>query len=305
MGLYDRDYIRQGSQFRFGNPLGAQWQTSGVFWIIAITVGVFFLQLILKDIARDPVTQKGADHILYCYPAKVVEGLEVWRLLTAAFCHSTSGTAHLLINMLILFFLAPLLERLYGRRDFIAFYLTVAVFGNLVYTILPYVSGAGLNSYVVGASGACMGVLALCALYYPHQTILLFFFFPMPLWLLAVFMVVVDLYGFIQQQPGDQIAYVVHLAGAGMGALYRYVDLRLTTILAHFRQSKLRRQVRKAQQRPGRGMASDGIPRFIEDVENQRLDRILAKISQFGRESLTEDELEFLNRMSQRYRGGR
>jgi hypothetical protein len=144
----------------------------------------------------------------------------------------------------------------------------------------------------------------LVAMYYPHQVIILFIF-PLPLWLLATFLVLVDIFDFLQSKPGDHVAHVVHLAGAGVGALYRYIDLRLTTVLATFRQSQLRRNVRRAQKRPERDVAGDGIPRFIEDVENQRLDRILAKISEFGQDSLTEDEVEFLNRMSERYRGGR
>ena len=141
-------------------------------------------------------------------------------------------------------------------------------------------------------------------MYYPHQIIILFIF-PLPLWLLATFFVLADILSFVQSRPGDHVAHVVHLAGAAVGALYRYVDLRLTTILGNFRQSQLRRSIRRAQKRPERPAASDGIPRFIEDVENQRLDRILAKISELGKESLTEDEVEFLNRMSERYRGGR
>jgi membrane associated rhomboid family serine protease len=304
MGLYDRDYIRQGPQLRFENPLGPQWQTSAVFWIIAITVGVFFLQLILKDIGVDPVTGNGLDYVLYCQPARVVEGLEVWRLLTAAFCHETSGIMHLFWNMIILFMLAPMVERLYGRRDFVAFYLTAAVIGNLVYCLLPYVAGTSPFSWVLGASGACMAVLVLCALYYPQRTVI-FFIFPVPLWLIATFLVFIDLFDFLHAQPGDRVAHVVHLAGAGVGALYRYVDLRLTTLFAWVGESKFRRQLRRVRERPEPGAPRDGVPRFIEDVENQRLDRILQKISQFGRESLTEEEIEFLNRMSRRYRGNR
>ena len=297
MGLYDRDYIRYRPQVRFQNPLGPFWRTSAVLWLIAINVAVFFVQLILKS--------RGWDLFLYCIPERVIGRFEVWRLLTAAFCHSTGGLGHIFWNMLMLFFFGPPIERLYGRRDFTAFYLTAAVAGNLVYCLVPYLFGGSLYSPVLGASGACTALIVLCALYFPHQIVYLIIF-PLPLWVVAAFMVLGDLFGFLSARPGSHIAYVVHLTGAAVGALYRYNDLRLTTILARLRRLAPRRRRKwpefPVDRRDLRG-PSDGIPRFVEDLENQRLDRILEKISRFGRESLTEDEEEFLNRMSDRYRG--
>ena len=101
------------------------------------------------------------------------------------------------------------------------------------------------------------------------------------------------------------IAHEVHLAGAAMGALYRFVDLRWSTFTAPFSHFRAKRRARRAwgDVPPRREGPSDGVPRFLEDLENQRLDRILEKISQFGRESLSEDEMEFLDRVSERYRG--
>lgn len=288
MGLYDRDYVREGPSVRLANPLGPEWRTSGAFWIIAINVGVFFLQIILE--------RHGLDTLLYCIPQRVVEHYELWRLLTAAFCHSTTGVWHLAFNMLVVFFFGPNIERLYGRRDFIAFYLMVALAGNLVYTLLPYVAGTPAEVAVLGASGCCMALIVLCALYFPNQTVFLFFI-PMPLWLLGALLVLGDLFSFLKARPGDHIAYSVHLAGAAMGVVYRYVDLRLTTLLA-----RVKRLGFPEYRGPEPRRESGGAPRFIEDIERDRLDRILEKLHRFGRESLTEAELDFLNRMSDRYR---
>jgi membrane associated rhomboid family serine protease len=118
MGIYDREYYRRGPHVRFVNPLGDDWRVSATFWIIAINVGVFFLQLILREIPLDG--RRGADTLLYCYPNRVVEGLQVWRLLTAAFCHSPeTGLGHLFWNMLFLFFLGPKVERRFERRELV------------------------------------------------------------------------------------------------------------------------------------------------------------------------------------------
>jgi len=293
MGLYDRDYVRYRPHVRLANPLGPDWRTSGVFWIIAVTVGIFFIQLILGEERAS---------VLYCSPDRVVKHFEIWRLLTAAFCHSTGTIWHLAWNMLIVFFFGPQIERLYGRRDFLAFYLTVAVVANAAFCAVPYIFGGSPYTYVLGASGCGMALIVLCALYFPNQTVI-FFFIPMPLWLLGALLVLGDVVGALNPRTGGPIAYSVHLAGAGLGALYRFVDLRLTTILARFERLRFRRRVRRAWEARASEERYDGVPRFIEDIEKQRLDRILEKISRFGRESLTEEELDFLNRMSERYRG--
>jgi hypothetical protein len=195
---------------------------------------------------------------------------------------------------------------LYGRRDFVAFYCAVAVLANLVFCLVPYVAGGSTANGVNGASGCCMALLVLCALYFPHQMVIVFFV-PVPLWILASFLVATDLFGFLRASPNDQVAYVVHLAGAGLGALHRFVDLRLGSLLARFQGLRWRVRRGRRAAAPDREfrVPPDGIPRFVEDLENQKLDRLLEKVGRFGRESLTEEEEEFLNRMSQRYRGRR
>jgi len=87
-----------------------------------------------------------------------------------------------------------------------------------------------------------------------------------------------------------------------MGAAYRYTDLRLSTLSRAFDRFKLQRKARRRFRGGEQSRPADGVPRFLEDLENQRLDRILDKIHRFGRESLTEEEVEFLNRMSDRLR---
>jgi membrane associated rhomboid family serine protease len=297
MGLYDREYYREGVRVRLMNPLGPEWKTSAVTWLIAINVAVFFVQLILR--------RYDADEFLYCSPERVIGRGEVWRLLTAAFCHDTLDLGHIFMNMIVLMFFGPQIERLYGRRDFVAFYLTVAVVANLVFCAIPYLTGGSVHGWVLGASGCCMAIVVLTAFYFPNQ-IVIFIFIPLPLWLLGGFLVVYNLFGFLQAGPGARIAFVVHLAGMAMGALYRYVDLRLSTLLAHLGRIRIGARRRPARRdEPEFRVPSDGIPRFVEDLEQQKLDRILEKISRFGRESLSDDDVAFLNRMSDRYRGQR
>ncbi len=303
MGLYDRDYYHEERRFRLALPFGPNWQTSAVAWIIGITVGTYLLQLVLELIFPlvggfgGPLQKDWRAAVLECTPVDVVAKLQVWRLLTGAFCHA-DFFSHLFFNMLCVFFFGPQIERLYGKRDFVWMYLTVAVVGNLAFTGVAYATGK-IHTSVVGASGCCYALIVLSAFYFPRQTVI-FIFVPMPLWLLGVFLVLKDTVGALSPQADPTVAYVVHLTGAAMGVLYRFVDLRVSTLrarLARFRAGRRLRRVVREHPAP-----SDGIPRFVEDVEQQRMDRLLDKIHHFGKESLSAEELEFLDRMSERYR---
>ncbi len=296
MGIYNRDYYSEEPRIRFVSPLGPSWKTSAVTWIIGINVAIWLLQVI---------TRGGLTALLYCPPDKVVGGWQFWRLLTAAFCHSEVQLSHIFFNMLMLFFFGAPIEKLYGKKDFVAFYLTVAIGANLVHVLLAYsMQSIPVSIPVLGASGCGVALVVLCALYYPHRTVILFIF-PIPLWLLGVLLVGSDLVLAVSQVQTDK-AYIVHLAGAGFGVLYKFVDLRWSTLTSGFRKWKFERRAKRAfQKRSTEKSASDGIPRFTEDVENQRLDRLLEKIHRFGKESLTDEEQQFLELMSKRYKKGR
>lgn len=293
MGIYDRDYYQSERQFRFRLPMGRRFGVSATAWLLGINVAVFFLQLAVG----------GLTDLLICSSADVIGRFQVWRLVTAAFCHAAPG--HLFWNMIALFFFGPLVERLWGRRDFVAFYLTAAVLGNLVFVAAGYAGpAAAADRMVLGASGAVVAVVILCAFFYPHQRVMLLFPpIPLPLWALGVLYVAGDLWGMLDKHNVSNVAYSVHLTGAAVGTLFRFVDLRLSTLLGGLSRWLLRRRARRAFRGVNPDGAGDGIPRFTGDVENQRLDRILEKISTFGRGSLSAEELEFLDRMSQRYRG--
>ena len=74
-----------------------------------------------------------------------------WRLATAMFLHF--GILHLALNMWALWDVGRLVERLYGRKRFIALYLACGVAGNLLSLVVQ-----GNRAVSGGASGAIFGV---------------------------------------------------------------------------------------------------------------------------------------------------
>lgn len=86
-------------------------------------------------------------------PVAVEQRGEYYRLLTAAFLHVS--LLHLASNMLALFIIGPLLERLLGRWRFALLYLLGALGGSAA----VYAWGQ-INTPEVGASGAVFGLFA-------------------------------------------------------------------------------------------------------------------------------------------------
>ena len=77
---------------------------------------------------------------------------EYWRLLTVTLVHG--GLMHLLFNMYALYIVGPIVEAMYGRVLFLAFYLLSAALGSVAsYLFVPAPS--------VGASGAVFGLFGI------------------------------------------------------------------------------------------------------------------------------------------------
>jgi membrane associated rhomboid family serine protease len=75
-----------------------------------------------------------------------------WRILTACFGHV--GILHLGVNMLTLYMVGPLLERLWGRTRFLLLYLLAGIGGSCGMLLENPIGGGA------GASGALWGILA-------------------------------------------------------------------------------------------------------------------------------------------------
>jgi membrane associated rhomboid family serine protease len=287
MGIQDRDYYRRHP--RASEQLLA-WKDTAVGVLIALNAVLFIVQLMSPDAATD---------FLAARPADVFSG-HVWKLLTANFAHSTANAWHIIGNMFFLYFLGREVERIYGRRDFFILYLSAGVLAILAEVTLLHFRGHD-GTQVLGASGAVMAVVVLCALFYPNKVIYFAFFLPAPLWLLCSMYILFDILGMVSQ--GNGVANFAHLTGAAVGVAYRFLDLRTTRLTGSLH---LPRRARKAAgvakvldfPRPDR---TGGAPREADPIY-RRVDQLLQKISSSGMDSLTGEELDFLKANSGRFR---
>jgi len=278
MGLYDRDYTREqfeaqpqdGYQMRFGFPS----MTPAVKWLLIINTGVFILEWLTSG-PETPETP-GVNYfekVFALYPATTALTLQLWRLLTYQFLHS--GLGHIFFNMLGLLFLGPPLERLWGTKKFLFFYLFCGTAGGLFYILLVY-TGFLMPLPMIGASGAILGVLTACAILFPHFIVFLLFF-PVSIRVAAVILICISSLTIISRgaNAGGEAA---HLAGIVAGAIYVFSDKRRTVLKLRFKASRWDRHVE------------------LERKLRIEVDRILKKVHDSGLHSLTASEKRILKK---------
>jgi membrane associated rhomboid family serine protease len=141
-----------------------------------------------------------------------------WSPVTYMFVHANFG--HIFFNMLILFFFGPPLERVWGGREFLKFYLVCGVGAALTSVLLYRWIGPVL---VIGASGALMGVMLAFAMKWPDARVLLWFVIPIKVKYLVGVMIVFDLLATrsaLGGQAGGGVATWAHLGGAATAWIY-------------------------------------------------------------------------------------
>ena len=67
-------------------------------------------------------------------PSNIFQGMYLWTFLTSMFMHG--GFFHIFANMLSLFFVGSLVERLLGPRRYLKFYLASGIFAGLFFVLL-------------------------------------------------------------------------------------------------------------------------------------------------------------------------
>lgn len=219
-----------------------------------------------------------------------------WTLVTYMFVHG--GFMHLFMNMLALFFFGPPLERKWGSRFFLRFYVATGLGGAAFSVLLYSLTGPTI---MVGASGAIFGLLVAFALNWPDAKIFLYFVFPVPAkWFVAALGAFTLLS--TVQGSADGVAHWAHLGGLVTGFVYLRYGERIGR-LAHgvFYKERAVPTPRRARRSAPPPAPTPRRRRRTDRDSLDEVDRILDKIRATGMDSLSARERAFLDEVSRQY----
>lgn len=198
--------------------------------LIIINVLLFFGTFIAQRYGIDIVNYLGLHFFL-------AENFNVAQLFTYLFMHG--GFSHVFFNMFAVWMFGTVLERTWGPKRFLFYYIVCGIGAGIVQEITQYMeyrmvlsqyvnvdTGTGIipmSDYLnmmntVGASGAVYGILLAFGMLYPNQRM---FIFPLPVPIKAKYFVVgyavIELLLGIANNAGDNVAHFAHLGGMIFG----------------------------------------------------------------------------------------
>lgn len=134
----------------------------------------------------------------------------LWQPLTYMFMHGSFD--HLFFNMFSLWMFGAVLERYWGTRRFLFYYLVCGIGAGLLNLLVP---GVHLS---VGASGAIYALLLAFGMMFPNEYIYLYFLVPIKTKWFIIGMIALELFEGIFRSY-DGVAHFAHLGGMLIGFL--------------------------------------------------------------------------------------
>ena len=250
---------------------------------------------------------------------------QIYQFFTYMFLHG--GFAHIFFNMFALWMFGSVIERVWGPKKFIFYYIVCGIGAGITqelvqyatYTIegisaYQYVSAGGVqmttDAYInlwttIGASGAVYGILLAFGMIFPNERLFIIPFpFPIKAKWLIVGYIAIELFS-AMTGPGDGVAHMAHLGGMLFGFLLIRYWQRHPDSSQSFGRSRgqeffenMKRRYDQRQQQNNRMKAEQTDPRRESDEEynarkrknQEEVDAILDKIRKSGYDSLTKEE---------------
>ena len=250
-----------------------------------------------------------------------------YQFLTYMFLHG--GFTHLFFNMFALWMFGGVIERVWGSKKFLFYYIVCGLGAGFIQELVQYadymiqeipsyqyVNAGGIQmtteAYInlwttIGASGAVYGILLAFGMIFPNERLFIIPFpFPIKAKWLVVGYIAIELFS-AMSGPGDGVAHMAHLGGMLFGFLLIRYWQKHPDSSQRFGRSKgqeffdnMKRRFDE-RQRNNQMKAEQTNRRETDEEYNARqrqnqeeIDAILDKIRKSGYDSLTKEEKQKL-----------
>ncbi|HLO92171.1 MAG TPA: rhomboid family intramembrane serine protease [Lentimicrobium sp.] len=280
--------------------------------LILINIGVWFLLALVTNLTFLFSTPESGTSGLFktmlteylqtslALPANIEVFLsKPWTIISYMFLHFDFW--HILFNMLWLYWFGVIFVEYLSQRQLLATYIFGGIAGGLLYILsynaFPVFNLAKEQAIALGASASVLAIVVAIAVYVPNYTLNLFILGPVKIKYIALITILIDVLTISKGNAGGHIA---HLGGAFWGFMYikmlPHVDpSKLFSIFSNDSIKKFREARRhKFKVQYGKTPVSDEDYNLQKKEKQQRIDKILDKISQSGYNSLTKEEKELL-----------
>lgn len=215
-----------------------------------------------------------------------------WQFFTYMFLHM--GWMHIIFNMFALWMFGSELERHYGSRFFMTYYLLSGLGAGFCIALINWIVVMGNSGYAfditMGASGAIFALLLAYGMTWPEREVYLYFLFPVKMKYLVIGFGVIEFFGTLYTLGGrgGQISHIGHLGGLLTG-LVLFSTGFARTVSGSLSASKKRSNPIESFMKKKR------IEKKRQEIEKrikakEIIDRLLDKIAAEGVQSLTSEE---------------
>jgi membrane associated rhomboid family serine protease len=222
-------------------------------------------------------------------------GFAPYQLITYMFTHEEFS--HIFFNMFALFMFGSVIERAWGTKRYLIYYLVTGIGAGLVQLLVWHIMGIQFG-ITIGASGAVFGLLLAFGMLFPNAPLFLMF---IPIPIKAKYMVIgyglIEFFFGVFNRSGDNVAHFAHLGGMLFGIILILYWRKKENRYYHRSQSSLWNRLTKLFKPKPKPMninyrrpETDLEYNTRKQTENKEIDRILEKIKYSGYNSLTDDE---------------
>ena len=256
-----------------------------VFIIINIITAIWYLFGLhgSLDIQKTLLNNLGASSSINIFIKKP------WTILTHMFTHF--DIFHGFFNLCYLYFGGKIFIDYLSQKKLLHTYIMGGVTGYVFYlfslNIFPVFDYMNENTIVLGASASTLAILIASATYVPNLSVNIIWLNSIKLKHIAIILIIIDLLSIINGNPG---AHIAHIGGAFYGFIYvymkkrmgtEYLNNKITSFFDHNKSYKYKKE-------------SDYEYNSLKNIEQQKIDKILDKISSSGYDSLSENEKQKL-----------